>query len=142
ISSPFQSPSRANRRVSSMPTCAHIHQLCPSTNCYKLSDNGEGSYPTDDDNVRVGAGLAQLDQRGVLGVMVPGLSLLHRRKFQNDDGARKLPLPFQDLHSAAAPRQELPTVFLNPCRRPREIVHCPSRIPHLDMSDDICCHVS
>src|SRR5262249_12909807 len=28
-----------DRRVSSMPTGAHIHQLCPSTNCSKLSDH-------------------------------------------------------------------------------------------------------
>jgi hypothetical protein len=48
------------------------------------------SHSLYDEDVHLNVGLAQLFQRSIIGVVVPCLSQLKRRKLQNDDGEGRL----------------------------------------------------
>ena len=71
------------------------------------------SHPLYDEELHVDVGLAQPFQRGIGRVVVPGLSLLERRKLQHDDGDGRLLSPFQghERRRGAAPDQRFAAVF-------------------------------
>src|SRR5262249_43275879 len=98
------------------------------------------SDPVHEDDLRLGRFEPQRFGIAIVLRVIPALRLLKARKFEHHHA---LPWPdaLECLHSAAAD-EIAPTVFLNRSGHDLTVLFKPSRVSDVEVSDNICRHVS